>query len=196
MLRMPPRMPSSASHAVTRPTGPAGRANVLERASAIALAWVRLPMPRDGAYGEQGEHRAKKPSGPPSERGLHHVHGATRPLAPVVSPPKAHSQHTLGKDGGHAKEGRELHPYQGPWPAGDQSRGYPHNIAGADGGCQGRHQGGEGETPSPPVLRLPAPARSAGHSPAAAREETAGGWSDRFRYPAAGPVWRGPTGHY
>ena len=70
---------------------------------------------------------------------------------------RPHSQHTLGKDGGHAKEGRELHPYQGPWPAGDQSRGYPHNIAGADGGCQGRHQGGEGGDTLP--------ARSAGFPP-------------------------------
>ena len=77
----------------------------------------------------------------------HGVHGTAPELAPAVPLTVLHRQQALRALGGQTQQGGELHPHQGAGAPGHQGRGHAGDVAGADGGGEGRHQGGEGGDP-------------------------------------------------
>ena len=140
---MPPRMITRASAAVAAPTAAGGREKAAPRAPAMELAWVMLPMPKEAPTAKTANTAPQNGSGA-AQSGSHNVHGAAVGLSLPVPAAVFYRQSALGKLGGHAQQGGDLHPDQSPRPSCGQSRGHTHDVAGADGGGKSRHQGGKG----------------------------------------------------
>ena len=100
-----------------------------------------------GRQREHGEERGQELSAAPLQAEAHGVHGTAPELAPAVPLTVLHRQQALRALGGQTQQGGELHPHQGAGAPGHQGRGHAGDVAGADGGGEGRHQGGEGGDP-------------------------------------------------
>lgn len=98
-----------------------------------------------GNDGEDGEgRRQKRADSLVGEAVLHGVHGAAAHFADAVGFPIFYGQHRFGVFGGKAEGRGDPHPDQSAGASQDQGGADAHDVAGADGGGQGGHQGLEG----------------------------------------------------
>ena len=96
---------------------------------------------QDDGHGE--EPGQKLAEGAP-EGGGDVVHRAAVDVAVLVNDPGVDGQGGLGVNGGHAEEGDDPHPEDGPRAAGEDGAGGAHDVSGAHLGGDGGGQGLEG----------------------------------------------------
>ena len=130
------------------------------------------PMPKE-AHTAKSANAAPMtaPRGPKAWRMTYM--GPPRQLSPGIFLPKAHRQQTLGICERHARQSRQLHPYQSTRPARGERGGHPHDCSPCR-SVAARAVISEANGESAPGLdafRASRPGRRQGHSPGSPRQK-------------------------
>ena len=134
----------AADHHQNDPDDPGGHAESGLEGGADGVGLDHAAEEAQGQDDGDGEEARKElAEGPLKSRG-DVVHGTALDAAVLVLHPGLLGQDGLGIDGGHAEEGDDPHPEDGPGAAGENRAGSAHNVAGAHLGGNGGGQGLEG----------------------------------------------------